>query len=184
MVSKAIHFDGCGAAFPYTVGFCVYLDQRFKEDRTIHYAGVSSGAWIAAAKVLGVPLEECVNLASELQDQVRRRKMGLIGEFKRLLRDYYENLCPKNYNYKGMDRAHIRITESKLKTYFVTPTIRQKIFEPFYTTKDIGKGTGVGLSSAKGIVESHGGSLKIEDPGEGTTFVITLPIAEQTDKAS
>ena len=119
MVHKAIHFDGCGAAFAYTVGFCVYLDHRFKNDETMHYTGVSSGAWIATAKVLDIPLEECINLAIELQDRVRNRKLGLIGEFKGLLREYYEKLCPKNTNYKTVNRIHIRITESNFRTYFI-----------------------------------------------------------------
>jgi PAS domain S-box-containing protein len=50
------------------------------------------------------------------------------------------------------------------------------IFEPFFTTKEQGKGTGLGLSIVYGIVESHGGSIRVESvPGEGATFIIELP---------
>lgn len=55
--------------------------------------------------------------------------------------------------------------------------IKNRIFEPFYTTKDVGKGTGLGLSIAKGIIEKHKGNIKvISEPGDGTEFLITLPL--------
>lgn len=54
------------------------------------------------------------------------------------------------------------------------------IFEPFYTTKDVGKGTGLGLSVVYGILQQHGGSITVTSPsGGGTTFTILLPIAEE-----
>jgi C4-dicarboxylate-specific signal transduction histidine kinase len=53
--------------------------------------------------------------------------------------------------------------------------IRQKMFQPFFTTKIIGKGTGLGLSISKGIIEAHQGTIHLTD-GEGVTeFVIRLP---------
>ena len=53
----------------------------------------------------------------------------------------------------------------------------EKIFDPFYTTKDVGQGTGLGLSISYGIVKSHGGQIQVESQvGEGTTFHIDLPI--------
>lgn len=56
--------------------------------------------------------------------------------------------------------------------------IRSKIFDPFFTTKDVGKGTGQGLAiSHSVIVEKHGGTIDFESTlGEGTTFIIRLPI--------
>jgi len=51
-----------------------------------------------------------------------------------------------------------------------------KIFQPFFTTKPTGQGTGLGLSLSYDIVKAHGGELKVETKeGEGTAFVIYLP---------
>jgi len=55
-------------------------------------------------------------------------------------------------------------------------TIKDKIFQPFFTTKPTGQGTGLGLSLAYDIVKAHGGELKVETKeGEGTIFIIHLP---------
>jgi len=51
-----------------------------------------------------------------------------------------------------------------------------KIFQPFFTTKPTGQGTGLGLSLSYDIVKAHGGELKVETKeGEGTTFILQLP---------
>jgi two-component system NtrC family sensor kinase len=55
--------------------------------------------------------------------------------------------------------------------------IKDKIFQPFFTTKDTGKGTGLGLSLAYDIVKTHGGELKVESiVGMGSEFLINLPL--------
>jgi signal transduction histidine kinase len=59
----------------------------------------------------------------------------------------------------------------------ISPEMKKKIFIPFYTTKDIGEGTGLGLAVVHGIVRSHGGSIEIDSQlEEGTKFIIRLPI--------
>ena len=54
--------------------------------------------------------------------------------------------------------------------------VLDKIFQPFFTTKPTGEGTGLGLSMSYDIVKAHGGELKVEtQEGEGTNFIIMLP---------
>lgn len=53
----------------------------------------------------------------------------------------------------------------------------QKIFDPFYTTKDIGEGTGLGLSISHGIIEKHGGAITVQSKeNQGSCFTVKLPI--------
>lgn len=61
-----------------------------------------------------------------------------------------------------------------------------KIFNPFFTTKPIGKGTGLGLSLSYGIIQEHGGDIRVQSKlGEGTTFTISFPVSmEERNGAS
>lgn len=56
--------------------------------------------------------------------------------------------------------------------------IQSKIFLPFFTTKEIGKGSGLGLSIGNSIVQRHGGTITIDNQSPHTCFIITLPIKE------
>jgi signal transduction histidine kinase len=61
----------------------------------------------------------------------------------------------------------------------MTKKVAEHIFEPFYTTKDVGKGTGLGLSISYGIIQEHGGEIMVNSAeGKGTEFVIYLPVSE------
>jgi PAS domain S-box-containing protein len=58
----------------------------------------------------------------------------------------------------------------------MTPEVRNRIFEPYYTTKGIDKGTGLGLAVVHGILQSHGGRITVEsEPGKGSSFHVYLP---------
>ena len=63
----------------------------------------------------------------------------------------------------------------------------EKIFDPFYTTKEVGKGTGLGLSVSLNIVKSMGGAINVQSiPEVGSSFTVSLPLqpAERTNHAS
>ena len=57
----------------------------------------------------------------------------------------------------------------------IPDSILDRIYEPFFTTKDVGKGTGLGLSVTRDIVTKHGGEIMVESSNQGTTFTIKLP---------
>jgi two-component system NtrC family sensor kinase len=60
----------------------------------------------------------------------------------------------------------------------ISDKIKDKIFQPFFTTKPTGQGTGLGLSLSYDIVKAHGGDLRLETKeGEGTEFIILLPVS-------
>ncbi|HEV8508401.1 MAG TPA: HAMP domain-containing sensor histidine kinase, partial [Chitinophagaceae bacterium] len=59
----------------------------------------------------------------------------------------------------------------------IPQNVVDKIFQPFFTTKPTGQGTGLGLSLAYDIVKAHGGEIKVDTKEyEGTGFTITLPV--------
>jgi C4-dicarboxylate-specific signal transduction histidine kinase len=69
--------------------------------------------------------------------------------------------------------ALIRITDSGPG---IPQDIRDRIFDPFFSTKDIGEGMGLGLSVSMGMIESQNGRLKLDETSEQTCFVIQLPL--------
>ncbi|MDO8944412.1 MAG: response regulator, partial [Desulfobacterales bacterium] len=61
----------------------------------------------------------------------------------------------------------------------ILPWVRERMFEPYFTTKGPGKGTGLGLSVVHGIIKDHGGFVKVySEAGKGTSFHVFLPVAE------
>lgn len=70
------------------------------------------------------------------------------------------------------DKVQIYIKDSG---HGIPPDIAERIMEPFFSTKDVGKGTGLGLALARGIAEKHGGSLQYLKNTSHTTFLLELP---------
>jgi two-component system cell cycle sensor histidine kinase/response regulator CckA len=80
------------------------------------------------------------------------------------------------FAYKGMPSADYVLVEVSDTGTGIPPDIVDKIFEPFFSTKEVGKGTGLGLSTVYGIVKQTGGFVYVDSKtGEGTTFRIFLP---------
>jgi two-component system NtrC family sensor kinase len=66
----------------------------------------------------------------------------------------------------------------------VSEEVRERLFEPFVTTKEVGKGTGLGLAVCRGLIEAAGGTITLSDDyTDGARFVITLPVSPEIRNA-
>lgn len=98
-----------------------------------------------------------VNAQQALQEHAGPRRLQVSSEFDATLRE-------------------VRVTVADSGPG-IPAAVRSRIFEPYFTTKPIGVGTGVGLSVSLGIVEAHGGTLTVDCPTEGgTRFTVKLPV--------
>jgi two-component system, NtrC family, sensor kinase len=81
----------------------------------------------------------------------------------------------------GGERIELQVRDDGVG---IPPEILPQIFDPFTTTKEVGKGVGLGLAVSKGIVERHGGHIEVaSELGVGTTFRIILPVRAQLQEA-
>jgi signal transduction histidine kinase len=110
------------------------------------------------------------------------------GQLNQVFMNLLMNACDALVG-SGTIRISTRATTDGVRLAFeddgpgIPEEIRNRLFEPFFTTKTIGKGTGLGLSISHGIVQRHGGSIRVESkPGEGATFVIELPLDALQEK--
>lgn len=72
------------------------------------------------------------------------------------------------------DHVQVLVTDDGIG---LSPAEAAHIFEPFYTTKEPGQGTGLGLATSQRIIQQHGGDIEVVSrPGEGATFVVRLPV--------
>jgi len=82
---------------------------------------------------------------------------------------FYTDLTPGNY---------IKVTVSDTGQG-IAPEAIDRIFDPYFTTKEVDKGSGIGLSVVHGIVKSHGGAIRVKSElGKGTTFTVLFPAVE------
>jgi signal transduction histidine kinase len=118
-------------------------------------------AHCVAGEINQVILNLIVNAAHAIGDANRNRGGGLGTITVSTRRD--------------ADWAEIRVKDTGSG---IPEAIRSKIFDPFFTTKEVGKGTGQGLSLAHtAVVKNHGGTIHFEtELGEGTTFIVRLPM--------
>jgi two-component system, NtrC family, sensor kinase len=96
-----------------------------------------------------------------------------VAEKKKLTGDGYEPMVSVSTK-KGNGKVEIKVTDNGNG---IPEKVVDKIFQPFFTTKPTGQGTGLGLSLSYDIIKAHGGELKVETKeGEGAGIIIQLPV--------
>jgi PAS domain S-box-containing protein len=120
-----------------------------------------------AVRMHQVLLNLCTNAAHAMREKVGRLNVGLKNiQIERGSHGHWRRVNPGSY---------VQLTVQDNGIGMDSQTM-ERIYEPFFTTKEQGEGTGMGLATVHGIVEDHGGSIEVESaPGEGTTFHILFP---------
>lgn len=77
--------------------------------------------------------------------------------------------------------VEIAVTDSGLG---IPVEVAEKMMQPFFTTKEVGKGTGLGLSISRGIVEDHGGTIRLDRGCRNTRFVVVFPATQSARRAA
>ena len=86
----------------------------------------------------------------------------------------------EGYDYSNLTDGDYLIITISDTGFGIEPEIIDKIFDPYFTTKEVGKGSGMGLAVAHGIVKNHGGNITVDSqPGKGTKFTILLPVTTE-----
>ena len=86
----------------------------------------------------------------------------------------------KRISLKTSSKGGMIIIEVKDTGTGIPESILDKIFDPFFTSKEVGKGTGLGLSISYSIVQNYNGTINAEtDEGEGSNFIIRFPVPDE-----
>lgn len=96
-----------------------------------------------------------------------------------------QNKAKEEEGYQGSLHVKSQVVGTQLQVIFtdngpgISPELQAEIFEPFFSTKAPGEGTGLGLTISHEIIERHGGLLELEsEVGKGTTFTVSLPLPQ------
>ncbi len=148
-----------------------FLERIIGEDIEIKFDMEQDGLTVLADT--GQMEQVLMNLVTNARDAMPDGGMLLVKtgllENGRSLLNLVDSMQPLRYGYISVTDTGAGMDEK----------IQEKIYEPFFTTKEVGKGTGLGLSIAYGIIKQHNGYISMESrEREGTTFRIHLPLIE------
>ena len=112
----------------------------------------------------------CTNAAQAMEESGGVLSIALdVVDIDDSIANEYVDLAPGQYQRLSVGDTGVGMDKEVL----------ERIFEPFYTTKEVGKGTGMGLSVVHGIVKNFGGDITVySEPGQGSTFHVYLPLAD------
>jgi len=132
--------------------------------------------------IYSVNIHDSVPLLLCNEQQLQQVFLNMINNARYALNKRYPRPCPeKQLHILGefLDqekKAFIRLTFTDYGIG-IDPGIRERLFDPFFSTKPKGEGTGLGLSISHGLIKDHGGNIKVESKsGEWTRFIIQLPV--------
>ena len=136
-----------------------------------HYIESASGAIVAdPTQMQQVLMNLCTNAAHAMERE------GGILQIK--MADVELGASDVRFGGDLKPGRYVRVTVADTG-HGIDPAVIQRIFEPYFTTKEKGKGTGLGLAVVHGIVTAHNGAITVSsEPGKGTTFEVFLPCAE------
>lgn len=112
------------------------------------------------------------------------------GKINQVILNAIDAISDKGKSHEGILKINIKMSDEFMKMEIedngvgMTEDVRKNIFTPFFTTKEVGKGTGLGMSIAYDIVTKlHKGTINIEsEKGSGSSFIMTLPIKKSDDE--
>ena len=128
---------------------------------------------------------ECQSIPADLYFEGRSTEISQV--LLNLLNNAYDAIQDQKEKWvkisvsDSTDSLEVRVTDSGSG---ISPDVVKKMYQPFFTTKEIGKGTGLGLSLAIGIVQNHRGKLFLDSENKNTCFVIFLPKVQIGQKAA
>ena len=169
MKSAPLNLNDLTANLMRMVGriFGEQIELEFKPGPNLHYVNADPGM------VEQVILNLCVNARDAMPEG---------GRIQIETRNFHADTAyctPRGWDNPG-DYVMMTVRDSGTG---MTPEIKERIFEPFFTSKKVGEGTGLGLAMVYGIVRQHEGQMEVESaPGAGSTFKMLLPAVGELDQ--
>jgi len=156
--------------------------KQVLEVRVVDLNGIITGIARMLRRTIGEDIELVIKLAPELAPvradptQMEQVLLNLAVNARDAMPDGGSlTIATTNVELPGGPGVRVRVEDTGVG---MSEEVRAHLFEPFYTTKDVGKGTGLGLATAYGIVRQSGGEISVESQaGRGSVFLIDLPQA-------